>query len=226
MAFNYSLNFDKLGENLLPNNKRLVKYKSFVSTLLSPLAWLHNRFFYDYKEGAAYAPYNNATQYYRGDIVIYLDKSIYYCLNDSLGNIPTNSAYWYKVQDVYLGIKERIYYQPQRLTFEYALNRFFGQLFVNPPATNVIYISNNTIDANGMVIGLNDADTALIPELLGFNNYVGSTPPSSNIYAFTIYYPVYLPATLSLTTSEFESILKQQADKIKLAGTFYNIATY
>lgn len=40
--------------------------------------------------------YDSVTQYYENNLVSY-NNNIYFCINNSLGNLPTNTAYWLKI---------------------------------------------------------------------------------------------------------------------------------
>ena len=40
--------------------------------------------------------YDSSTQYYKNNFVVYEDE-IYFCLKNSLGNLPTDTTYWLKV---------------------------------------------------------------------------------------------------------------------------------
>lgn len=40
--------------------------------------------------------YDNNTQYYKNNFVLYNNR-VYFCIHDSLGNIPTNTSYWLDV---------------------------------------------------------------------------------------------------------------------------------
>ena len=37
--------------------------------------------------------YNNNTQYYKNNFVLYNNK-VYFCIQNSLGNVPTNTSFW------------------------------------------------------------------------------------------------------------------------------------
>lgn len=40
--------------------------------------------------------YSSSTQYYKNNFVLYNDE-IYFCIKDSLNNLPTNTTYWLKI---------------------------------------------------------------------------------------------------------------------------------
>lgn len=273
---NYNVNFSNVWQNLMPSNKRLTKYLAWGKVLLYPLQWLHSRLFLDYKEGTIYLDWNNYTAYTKGTFVRYTNKSIYYCIQDTIAGIdPLQVDYWYKTQDNFIGVTERMKYNSQIILFEYALNKWFGLAFLQPDGTIPVYTYTNDIDINSFLVSLNDNNSAYAvlsgSEALQFvglsfiepvnkniiyittNNidvnsflvssddinssysvyegnealqFVGDLYNNTNIYSFTIYYPIGLPATLGIT----DSILRQQitilANKLKISGTIYNINSY
>lgn len=227
MPNNYSLNFAGFWSNMLPPNKRLTKYLAWGRVLLTPLQWLRDRLFNDYKNGTTYTDYNAGTGYVVGDFFKWTDKGIYFCFaNAPIGTTPLDTNYFYKTQDSFVGITERMSYNSQKLVFEYALNKWFGQTFVNPPSTNPIYITNNTIDMNSFLVGSLDTDTAYaVLNDVDARQFVGSGYSSNNQYAFTIHYPIGLPATLGITDNQLKDQISAIANGIKLSGTRFNIVT-
>lgn len=227
---NYNVNFSNVWQNLMPPNKRLTKYLAWGKVLVYPLQWLHSRLFLDYKEGTIYLDWVVSTAYTKNTFVRYTNKSIYYCIQDHTSSStinPLDTNYWYKTQDNFIGVTERMKYTSQIILFEYALNRWFGLTFVQPPSVNPIYINTNDIDINSFLVSSDDANSAYAAyagnEAL---QYVGLSYDSTDNNSFTIYYPVGLPATLGIT----DNLLKQQiatlANKLKVSGTSYNILSY
>lgn len=227
---NYNANFSNIWQNLMPPNKRLTKYLAWGKVLVYPLQWLHSRLFLDYKEGTIYLDWVVSTAYTKNTFVRYTNKSIYYCIQDHTSSstiTPLDTEYWYKTQDSFIGVTERMKYTSQKIVFEYALNRWFGLTFVQPPSVNPIYITTNNIDTNSFLVSSDDINSAYAT-YSGFEalQYVGASYDNTETASFTIYYPSTLPATLGIT----EAILKQQistlADKIKLSGTNYKLISY
>jgi hypothetical protein len=225
---NYNVDFSKVWQNLMPPNKRLTKYLAWGKVLLYPLQWLHSRFFIDYKEGTIYLDWNNSTAYTKNTFVKYTDRGIYCCIeNTTAGITPLNSNYWYKTQDSFIGLTERMKYNSQKMIFEYALNRWFGLSFVQPPSLSPIYITNNTLDLNNFLVSSNDEDSSYATLAGNFSlDFVGTTVTSYSQYSFTIYYPSSLPATLGITSTLLEKQIEELANKLKISGTLYNILSY
>lgn len=228
MPNNYNINFSQVWQNIMPPNKRLTKYLAWGNVLMYPMQWLHSRFFVEYKEGTIYLDWNSGTAYTVNSFVKYTDKGIYCCIkNTTAGITPLNTEYWYKTQDNFIGLTERMKYNSQKMIFEYALNRWFGLTYLQPPSVSPIYISNNTLDLNNFVVGTEDNDTAYA-SLSGDYTYdfVGTTVTSYSQYSFTIYYPTSLPATLGITSTELEKQIEDLANKLKISGTLFNILSY
>ena len=230
MPFNYNTDFSGKWEELMPPNKRQSIYLKWGTVLLYPLQWLHSRFFVDYKDGSVAANWITATFYAKDSFVKYTNKSIYCCIKDNTSSniiTPLNTDYWYKTQDVFIGLTDRLKYTSQKISFEYALNSYFNIAFVQPPSVNVIYISNNVIDVNSFLVSSDDFNSSYAAnEGIQALQYVGAIYNNTTIYSFTIYYPVGLPATLGISDDYLKQQIATIADKLKVSGTIYNILSY
>jgi hypothetical protein len=234
MPNNYNVNFYNVWTNLLAPNKRLSKYIAWGKVLVYPLQWLHQTFFVEYKNGSTSVEWDNLTSYSVGFSVKYIDKSIYYCIKNTTAGIdPLNKEYWYKTQDIFIGVTERMKYTSQKMLFEYALNTFFGITYLQPPSNNDIYISNFYVDVNSFIVGQDDTDTAFA-SLTGSQalDFVGENKTTYNEYSFVIYYPLSIATTSypTLTVPQAMTLIEGQianiADKLKISGTLYTIISY
>lgn len=222
---NYNVNFSNVWQNLTPLNKQLSRYLAWGKVLVYPLQWLHSRFFLDYKEGTIYLDWNNATAYSKNSFVRYTNKSIYCSIQDTpVGINPLDVRYWYKTQDNFIGLTERMKYTSQLISFEYALNRWFDITFVQPPSVNTIFIINNNIDVNSFLVSSDDINSSYAAnEGLQALQFVGENYTNTVTYSFTICYPVGLPVTLGISDSTLRQQISIIADKLKISGTNYNI---
>lgn len=234
MPFNYNVNFSNQWEQATPPNKRLSKYLAWGKVLVYPLQWLHNAFFIEYKEGNPSANWDIGTAYTVGASVKYIDKSIYYCIKNTTAGIdPLNTEYWYKTQDIFIGLTERMKYNSQKMVFEYALNTFFDITYLQPPSVSPIYINNFYVDVNSFIVGQNDIDTSYAA-ISGYKalDFVGEDVTTYNPYSFVIYYPLTLATTTYplLTVPQAMALIEGQianiADKLKISGTLYTIISY
>lgn len=224
----YDFNTDLFNEQFLPPLKRLAKFKAWGSILLKPLQYLHDLFFTSYVEGNNDPSWSALTVYNPYNVVRYTDKAIYECIATTTAGIaPTDTEYWRKIQDTFIGIKERSMYNAQVCVFEYALNKWFGTTFSITPAASEIFIETLTVITNAFVVGLNVTDSSAV-YLSGqeSKDFVGLTPTSFEQYNFIIYVPTAVFNALGTTLADREAQIRNYADKIKLAGTIYKIETY
>jgi hypothetical protein len=234
MPNNYNINFSNTWQNLMPPNKRLTKYLAWGKVLVYPLQWLHQVFFVEYKDGNPSANWDIGTSYSVGVSVKYIDKCIYYCIKNTTAGIdPLQTEYWYKTQDIFIGLTDRMKYTSQKMVFEYALNSFFELTYLQPPSVSPIYIENFYVDVNSFIVGQNDIDTAYaVLEGSQALDFVGETKTSYNPYSFFIFYPLTLATSLYPSLSvpnamaRVEGQIANIANKLKISGTNYTIISY
>lgn len=216
---NYNLNYKELWKQLLPPVLRNSRVIAWGAVLLQPIQWLHDFIFGEYSDGAVYNTYSNATAYVIGDKVIYTDRGVYECITNTTGNLPTNATYWKLVNNNYIGIRERIVYNSQKILFEYALNRWF--------VCSGIYITNNDKDTVSFLMGNTGENSSLMPNSSTNQiDYLGSNLIVTSINDFTIYVPIAVHTALSPDSGQRDNIIRSFADKLTIAGMKYNIVTY
>jgi hypothetical protein len=188
-----------------------------------------------FKDGNAAALYNGATAYAVGNQVKYTDKAIYQCWVASTGNLPTNTNYWFKIQDKFVGIEPRMKYNAQHLLFEWALNEWFGTTFVNTPGASDIYIDAGAADLGAFYVGLTETESSYVvfdePEATAFIQALNLTTAG---ISFTINVPLITANALTTETANTvpnisanrENIIRQIADLYNYAGITYNVITY
>jgi len=221
-------NFDNeiVAEQLTPPSLREPKFLAWLYVLTKPIQNKWSLIFEDYKDGTSYANYSGATTYDFGDRVTYTDKAIYeatYTDSNGVaqsfsGEAPTNTTFWTKVNDIFIGAKERVAYSAQKLVFEYALNRFF--------ITSGIYITNNFVDVgNVFVMDLSSTESSVMPlNSIEQEDYMDLTATyATAIYDYTIFVPVAYHTSLG---TDADLIIRTFADKYNLAGMQYDIQTY
>ena len=230
------INTDTFAVNFLPPKKRLPIYKAWTKTLLKPLQVLYNTMFGTFQNGNAAALYNPATAYAVGNQVKYTDKAIYQCWVASTGNLPTNTNYWFKIQDKFVGIEPRMKYNAQHILFEWALNEWFGTTFVNVPGNSDIFIDAVTADLGAFYVGLTETESSYVvfdePEATAFIQALNLTTAG---ISFTINVPIGVanalttPPTTDIApniSANNENIIRQIADLYNYAGITYNVITY
>ena len=222
----YAFDTDLFIAQMLPPRKRTTGIKAWMGAMLSAISYLHELFFENYSDGSSAAAYNNGTAYTSGEQVKYTDNAIYECILASTGNAPTNTTYWRKLQDSFIGVRERAKYSANVRTLEYALNKWFGTTFAMPPSIPDIYIEPLTIDVNYFVSSTSASESGGAAISGGYAEQFVGTSYTYNAYAFNIAVPVGLAASLGITQTVLENKIRAFADKIILSGTNYTISTY
>ncbi len=229
------INTDTFAVNFLPPKKRLPIYKAWTKTLVKPLQVLYNTMFGTFKDGNAAAIYSGATAYVVGNQVKYTDKAVYQCWVASTGNLPTNTNYWFKIQDNFVGIEPRCKYNAQHILFEWALNEWFGTTFVNVPGDSAIFIDAAAADLGAFYVGLTETESSYVvfdePEATAFVQALNLTTAG---VSFTINVPLITANALTTETANTvpnisanrENIIRQIADLYNYAGITYNVITY
>ena len=167
------------------------------------------------------ADWSNVTAYVVGDQVKYIDKSIYQCWVDNTGELPTNTEYWFKIQDKFVGIEPRIKYNAQHLLFEWSLNEWFGTTFVNTPGSSDIFIDNSGSNNEVFYIGYSAINSSLIIYGNGeATTFIQAINIANTGVEFTINVPIAVANTLTNETPDSvpnistsrENIIRQIAD--------------
>jgi hypothetical protein len=225
----YSFNYQFLRESFLPSFLRLARHRAFVDTLLKPLQWLRDLFFDVYVDGFTGPRWLSISTYNLGDRVRYSDFAVYEAIqNVPAATAPTNTIYWKKIQEVWIGLRERVKYNGQKLVLEYALNRWFDTQFRQPddaftPTPSDIYITNNTLPNDVFVIG-NSQPSSVVgnanPQTFIANAYSFTNP------SFTINVPLATFNALASNDGDRERIVRQVADRQVIAGVTYDVTTY
>ena len=188
-----------------------------------------------FQYGNAAALYNPVTAYAVGNQVKYTDKAIYQCWVASTGNLPTNTNYWFKIQDKFVGIEPRMKYNAQHLLFEWALNEWFGTTFVNTPSASDIFISGSGVSLDAFYVGISPTESSYVvydePEATA---YIQALDLTTAGISFTINVPISVANALTTETANTvpnisanrENIIRQIADLYNYAGITYNVITY
>jgi hypothetical protein len=189
-----------------------------------------------FKDGNAAALYSGATAYAVGNQVKYTDKSIYQCWVASTGNLPTNTNYWFKIQDNFVGIEPRCKYNAQHILFEWALNEWFGTTFVNVPGNSDIWIGPGSPSDVVLYVGFTEVNSSLIVYGNGeAQTFIQAINIANTGDEFTINVPIAVANALTIPpatdiapniSANNENIIRQIADLYNYAGITYNVITY
>lgn len=211
---------------MLPPDKRNNKMVRWIQVILSPLQWVRNLWFGEYRTGSTASAWNNLViiPYSKYDRVIY-KKAVYESLVSGNTSIPTDTTKWMLVQSNFIGLSERLLYTGQKLTLEYALNKWFGTTFRQPPSTSDIYITNNVVPIAPFRVGLTSPVSSSVG-LTSSSEFVGQTAQFAAAINFTIYVPVAVYNALDSNSANRDKIFRSFADKYVAAGMVYQIQTY
>jgi hypothetical protein len=223
----YIVNTNNFAENFVPPKKRSAQIVAWCKVLVFPLQVLYDTLFGTYKDGNTASDWDVSTAYTIGNQVRYIDKSIYQCYVANTGNIPTNTSYWFKVQDKFVGIIPRMQYNSQHIVLEWALNEWFGTTFVNSPGASDIFITKINIFDTTFWVGATENESSLVT----YNNvdtfgWIQAEDLTAIDYYFTINVPIAVWTALDSVSANRDKIIRAFADTYVLAGVKYNIITY
>ncbi len=210
---------------LLPPDKRGNIMVAWLTALVSPIQWLRDLIFDSYVAGTSYPDWNNTTAYPYGARLRYIDGSVYECIQaTTAGILPTDTNYWYKVLNTWIGLNERMKYTAQKIMFEYALNKYFRVLPTDP---NQIYITNNVIKSPTFVLGQTALTSSSLAQTTLYEaTFLSQTFIAGAQYSFTIFVPIAVYNALASNDGNRQAIIRGFADTINTYGILYNIQSY
>jgi len=214
----YDVNINPITIELLPPDKRTVTTNPLLQALLNPLQWARDLFFGSYYGGSTAPLYAPGTYNYLNQVIY--NKKVYSSLINGNTDLPTTSN-WQLVQNNFIGLKERILYNGQRLVLEYALNKEYDTTFRQPNNISDIYISTNAYIAPIFIIGLTEDKSSTI-STKGSSEYVGISDAVAARIDFTIHIPI---ATYTAQGGN-DNIFRNFIDQYVPVGITYIISTY
>lgn len=226
MSTIYDIDTDQQVIELLPPDKRFAGLVAFFQVFLrSTVQWLRNRLLDDYRNGST-APAYVAGTYAYGAFVNY-QKGIYVSLIDNNTDAPTVTASWYKTQNNFIGLNERILYNGNTIVLEYALNRWFGTTFRQPgTGLSDIYLLTNAKPLAIFRFAVSEAISTAVyldrSTQFVFNNDSVNTA----FVNLTINVPLAVYNALDTIPTNRDAIIRSFADKYVYSGITYNIVTY
>ncbi len=220
----YDVTFSKFGTQMLPPDKRGRFMRAYVACVLTPMQWI-NDLFREYRKGSTAPPYLTSTTYAIYERVVYR-YAVYESLQSgNLNNDPLNTAWWMKVQDNFIGVDERIKYSGHKLNLEYALNRYFGTTFRQPPNQSDIYIITHPKPASVFIVGADDDNSSIVFATTS-SEFVLNEYSFSDFINMTIRVPQAVYDALDIDPANREAIVRNFADRYVVAGIIYNVETY
>jgi hypothetical protein len=214
---------------MLPIKKRVWEWLTYIRCACFAITRAVS-VFNAYRVGTLCDPYDASITYSVGSQVRDL-FGVYISLQGSnTGNALTNTAYWEKRLDSYIGINEQANYCPSKIVYEFALNRWFGTVFrqyADDAYTHLsdIYITTATPVYPTFLIGLTEADGIGVSSSEGHISLTGVFTTAST-YVFYIYVPTAIYNALGTTTNIREKTFRAFADRLCPAGITYSIILY
>lgn len=226
----YDIDYTIQTGNLLPPNKRKPKYLAWLIVLTYPIQWLRNIFFSEYTEGSTAPFWVIHNNYAIGDRVRNAsDHGVYECIVAIVNDLiqpSSDPARWIKIADNYVGVREREKYTGQKLSLEFALNKWFRTTFNQPPGTPDIYITNNVLKVFPFIVGgLESNSSSVVSDELFADSFIVDDY-NFGVPAFTIFIPVAVWTALSSNAAARDPIVRSFANKYVIAGMTYDIQTY
>lgn len=228
----YRVDYDFFVNSLLPITKRSDINTEWLKSLTYPNDWV-NRNFYEYINGVTYSTWTASFTYSVGDRVIgginYLNGVYESKTASNYGNTVSNTTYWTKINDNFIGKSESTLNTSNKLKFEWGLNRYFGTTFREPNGVtgstySDIYITDNNTLINSLFVGVN-------PPLDYEQDYIYTNRSTGYVTVTTTIYPSY-QYTINVPSSVFSSIpgtesnIRNFADKYNTAPLKYRVQTY
>ncbi len=217
-------NYSIIGNNT-PIKYRLPKFLGWMYALLYPIEWLRYNFVNFYRNGHTALNWNNTFPFTVGFYVRGSDKAIYQCFiaNTNVNPVGDTTGHWYMACGDFRGSVERQSYTGAiKLSFEYALNRWFGTTFRQPNAVSDIYITNNHV--TNVFIASNN------PHIASYANNLPQFTVSfcNNAYSFgQSNFVIHVPSSLATALgSQWQQFISSFANKYKLSGTLFSIVQY
>ena len=223
----FSVDYNNVWQQNTPQVLRQPIQLAWGNVLLKPLQYLHELIFEDYVNGSQYGTFDITSAYTLSNRVIYIDRGAYECISGTTaGIVPFNSNFWRKINDNYIGAKERVLYNSQKIIYEYALNRWFQTGVNNPYPGNGIYIETLVTDSTTFLLGSDGPNSSdLVSNSIYAESYLGNGL-INNIYDYTIWVPNAVYNALGPNITFRENTIRSVADNYNLAGMQYTVSGY
>lgn len=238
----YEINEYLLGESLIPPYKRTTNFVALIKDFISNAQWLNDK---DniYLDGDPFLTiYDPTVTYDFGELVIgwfNFSRSIFLSLQDAnLGNDLNATYYWLPIIDNFIPAMERALYNSDKMVLEWALNKYFGSNFVQPPGISDIYISDLNLAISPLYISAGSIPCVGGIGSTGSIGFIGTPITTFDSVLLGINYIVNVPITLYSALPGFTTLPTDSTpgnvdhyftnfiNNYNLAGTNYRILCY
>lgn len=220
----YDVNYNQTGPQMLPPDKRFTRQVAWIKALLSPIQWVRDLWLGSYRTGSTALTWVGSTTYNKYDRALYKQK-VYESLIDSNMDNPTVQTSWMVVQQNFIGVFERVLYNGNKLIFEYAINKYFGTVFRQPPNTSDIYGVVHAKSFSVFVVGGTEANSSIVYSNRS-SEFVINAYDFNSFFNLTIMVPAAAFSALDPSAANAEKIIRNFANQYIIAGIIYNVDTY
>ncbi|CAB4126876.1 hypothetical protein UFOVP87_22 [uncultured Caudovirales phage] len=228
------IDFQALSDNLNIPVLRKTIHTAWLNVLIKPLTNIQSMWL-ERVNGSSRSTFNSTNNYSVNNSVRY-SRANYVCIltpPTGLFPLPTNTTYWYKFTDDYIGIAERSYYSAQKVMLEYALNKRFSPSTITPPfgsSIPSIYIQNNILNIVPILYSApssTNTNSWTAPNSSGSFWYSSLGNPSTTpVYNFTVFVPTAIMTSINTNLSQAIYLVRQEVDKYNTAGIKYDVQQY
>lgn len=156
---------------------------------------------------------------------------------DSTKWTSISGSVWYKISPSYIGAQERLQYNSQKLTMEWALNRWFRTTFRQPTSftdgttdgkwylpLSDIWIQTINYRYGSFRVGSIAQSGGSVGSISGiYGVSASSTSLDSTTYKYKVWIPIGLSSILGVNYTQIVSFI---VDKMNQLGVTYTIETY
>lgn len=242
----YDYNIAVATRNILPPSKRKKINLALLGVPASVLQYQRDLLFDTYADGFGGDVWTSVPAFTKGNRVRYVDNGVYEALKSVPANTPPTAAnvyptgtYWLKIQDNWIGSRERTYYNGQLIVLELILNKYFNVgNFAFPwkgaSHANQLYITRAPSISNTMWMGQDSRQSNqsyMARESKNAKSFMPQVAGAANDSRFTIYVPsatyTAIGATIpSGSPDTAEVLIRALADKYIRANRNYTVTQY
>jgi hypothetical protein len=225
----YDVNYLAQAETNIPPSKRKDTILDFLDAMLSVFQFDHDNYFTLYRQGSGAARWDSATTFADEVYIVGSDGAVYQSLQaTNTGNDPTHTVnqgvWWVLVSPNFVGNDERLKYTTQKITVEWALNKWFGTTFRQPPGVSDIFIAR--ITPSKLILGRANQDGLCRGGRGNNESYMNSGRKNVVTSYNTATFSVNAPNALQVADSDFTNKLINYTQKFTVVGITFTVILY
>jgi hypothetical protein len=190
------------------------------------MQWLRNLWMGTYRTGDASPQWAGGTTYDKYNRVQYANQVWESTAGNNSGNPPGTNTNWALVQNNFIGVSERLLYSGQTIVLTWALNKWFGTVFTQPPGTSSIYIQNNLVTGISPFRAAVTETQASVVYSNRSSDYVINQYSFTGQVNFTIYVPTAAYSLLGSSDAARQATVRAFVNNYLPAGLVYSVQAY